>query len=215
MIVGSTALPEQVAADVIMSSFDSAGQRCSALRVLCLQEEIVDHFLAMLRGEMQELRIGNTEDVRQDVGPVIDEGARAGLEAHVGNLYVNRNIIGAVVGVQPFGGEGLSGTGPKAGGPLYLHRLLRRSPGPNPRRFTRPKVAPAFAAMAGWLESGARSLLDGDTVANLRDRPDAYRTARLANLALSLPGPTGEDNSIRFVPRGRVAAIESVLRRQL
>ena len=299
MIVDSTALPEQVAADVIMSSFDSAGQRCSALRVLCLQEEIADHFLAMLRGAMQELRIGNTADVRKDVGPVIDEAARAGLEAHVesmrerghlvkrlqlpddcahgsyvaptlieidsldalereqfgpilhvlryrsadldklverlnatgygltmgvhsridetiervarqahvGNLYVNRNIIGAVVGVQPFGGEGLSGTGPKAGGPLYLHRLLRRSPGPDLRRFARPKVAPGFAAMADWLECGARTLLDGDTLAILRDRSDAYRAARLANLELRLPGPTGEDNSIRFVPRGRVAAI--------
>lgn len=299
MIVDSTALPEQVAADVIMSSFDSAGQRCSALRVLCLQEEIADHFLDMLRGSMRELRIGNTADVRNDVGPVIDEDARAGLEAHVetmrgrghrverlqlsddcahgsyvaptlieidsldaiereqfgpilhvlryrsgeldelverinatgygltmgvhsridetiervaarahvGNLYVNRNIIGAVVGVQPFGGEGLSGTGPKAGGPLYLHRLLRRSPGPDLRRFPRPQVAPAFAALSDWLESGARTLLDGDTLAMLRDRADAYRAARLVSLELQLPGPTGEDNALRFVPRGTVAGV--------
>jgi RHH-type proline utilization regulon transcriptional repressor/proline dehydrogenase/delta 1-pyrroline-5-carboxylate dehydrogenase len=215
MIVDSTALPEQVVADVLMSSFDSAGQRCSALRVLCLQEEIADHVLNMLAGAARALSIGDPADVRVDIGPVIDDDARAGLERHIvamraagarvsrlqisdacargtfvaptvieigsladlerevfgpvlhvlrydpadiakvgaalaakgygltlgvhsrlesfaeaviaavpaGNVYVNRTIVGAVVGVQPFGGSGLSGTGPKAGGPHYLPRF--------------------------------------------------------------------------------------------
>jgi RHH-type proline utilization regulon transcriptional repressor/proline dehydrogenase/delta 1-pyrroline-5-carboxylate dehydrogenase len=212
MIVDSSALPEQVVDDALASAFDSAGQRCSALRVLFLQEDIADETLRMLIGAARELRIGDPLDYATDVGPVIDEEARAALEAHkqrmrkeakelidlplgeaqaagsyvspaifeipaismlerevfgpilhvvrfsgdqlgevcdainatgfgltlglhsrikatadfvgarvkVGNFYVNRNQIGAVVGVQPFGGEGLSGTGPKAGGPHYL-----------------------------------------------------------------------------------------------
>jgi RHH-type proline utilization regulon transcriptional repressor/proline dehydrogenase/delta 1-pyrroline-5-carboxylate dehydrogenase len=212
MIVDSSALPEQVVDDALSSAFDSAGQRCSALRVLFLQEDVADATLRMLIGAARELTIGDPLDYATDVGPVIDEEARATLEAHkahmrkearelldlklnealrhgtyvapaiyeipsigllkrevfgpilhvvrfsgdrlgdvcdainttgygltlglhsrikatadfvagrvkVGNLYVNRNQIGAVVGVQPFGGEGLSGTGPKAGGPHYL-----------------------------------------------------------------------------------------------
>jgi len=212
MIVDSSALPEQVVDDALASAFDSAGQRCSALRVLFLQEEVAEGVLHMLIGAARELKIGDPFDYATDVGPVIDEEARAALEAHkarmrkearelldlplgaehaagtyvspaiyeipalsmlkrevfgpilhvvryasgclgevceainatgygltlglhsrvkatadfvadhvkVGNFYVNRNQIGAVVGVQPFGGEGLSGTGPKAGGPHYL-----------------------------------------------------------------------------------------------
>ncbi|MDO8954560.1 MAG: bifunctional proline dehydrogenase/L-glutamate gamma-semialdehyde dehydrogenase PutA [Gammaproteobacteria bacterium] len=215
MIVDSSALPEQVVKDVIASAFDSAGQRCSALRVLFLQEDIADSTIEMLKGAMDELRVGDPNLLSTDIGPVIDEEARDNLLAHielmkheatlihqvrlsseaklgtfvpptafelsslsslkrevfgpilhiirfkaaelnkvveqinntgygltfgihsriqetidylcqnirVGNVYVNRNIIGAVVGVQPFGGQGLSGTGPKAGGPLYLPRL--------------------------------------------------------------------------------------------
>ena len=216
LIADSSALCEQIVRDVLASAFNSAGQRCSALRVLFLQADIADKVLGMLRGGMQELRIGNPTDIRTDVGPVIDEEALNLLEAHqrkldsfaapvhscvldselcahgtffapcvyeidslerlerevfgpilhvirwrsdqleqvcdaisnsgygltlgihsridetvkrivdrlhVGNTYVNRNIIGAVVGVQPFGGEGLSGTGPKAGGPHYLYRF--------------------------------------------------------------------------------------------
>jgi RHH-type transcriptional regulator, proline utilization regulon repressor / proline dehydrogenase / delta 1-pyrroline-5-carboxylate dehydrogenase len=212
MIVDSSALPEQVVDDALASAFDSAGQRCSALRVLFLQEGVADETLRMLTGAARELKIGDPFDYATDVGPVIDEEAREALEAHkarmrtearelvdlpldethaagtyvapaiyeipalsmlerevfgpvlhvvrysgdrlgevcaainatgygltlglhsrikatadyvaarvkVGNMYVNRNQIGAVVGVQPFGGEGLSGTGPKAGGPHYL-----------------------------------------------------------------------------------------------
>ena len=215
MLVDSTALAEQVVDDVIASAFHSAGQRCSALRVLCLQEEIADEVLTMLRGAMQTLAIGDPSDPATDVGPVIDFSAVATLETHVaalnrnarrtaacelpracrhgtffapcafeidavgqlteevfgpvlhvvryrrgnletlmeeltrtgygltlgvhsrldgfaddafartlaGNVYVNRNMIGAVVGVNPFGGRGLSGTGPKAGGPHYLLRF--------------------------------------------------------------------------------------------
>jgi RHH-type proline utilization regulon transcriptional repressor/proline dehydrogenase/delta 1-pyrroline-5-carboxylate dehydrogenase len=215
MIVDSTALPEQVARDAVASAFDSAGQRCSALRVLFLQEDVADKMLDMVLGAMDQLQIGDPMDPATDVGPVIDEAARKTLmlhaahmereakllrklalgpeheagvffpphvfeidaisqlerevfgpvlhvvryaadkldkvceainasgygltlgvhsrieetaafvraRAHVGNLYVNRNQIGAVVGVQPFGGEALSGTGPKAGGPHYLFRF--------------------------------------------------------------------------------------------
>jgi len=215
MIVDSSALPEQVVNDAIASAFGSAGQRCSALRILCVQEEIADRVEELIAGAMQELVIGDPALLATDVGPVIDaealgvleqhakaivRGARwshrallpAGLEhgsfmaplaveirsiaelrrevfgpvlhvlrwkareleqlidainatgygltlgihtridstvdrvrarARVGNVYVNRNMIGAVVGVQPFGGCGLSGTGPKAGGPHYLHRF--------------------------------------------------------------------------------------------
>ena len=211
MIVDSSALPEQVVDDALASAFDSAGQRCSALRVLFLQDDVADATLNMLVGAAREIRIGDPFDYATDVGPVIDEEARAALEAircacerrrascsislgrgalarylcragdlrdpvdlgaqprgirpnpargsllwrplgevceainatdygltlglhsrikatadfvadraKVGNMYVNRNQIGAVVGIQPFGGEGLSGTGPKGGRPRYL-----------------------------------------------------------------------------------------------
>jgi RHH-type proline utilization regulon transcriptional repressor/proline dehydrogenase/delta 1-pyrroline-5-carboxylate dehydrogenase len=215
MIVDSTALPEQVVRDVLISSFQSAGQRCSALRVLFLQEDVAEKMLSMLAGAMEELVVGDPAWLSSDVGPVIDSEAKAMLDRHArrmeaegrlirrarlgpgtehgsffapvafeidslarlerevfgpvlhviryradrldevieavndtgygltlgihsridstveyiharlhaGNAYVNRNMIGAVVGVQPFGGEGLSGTGPKAGGPRYLYRF--------------------------------------------------------------------------------------------
>ena len=215
MLVDSSALPEQVVLDVVASSFNSAGQRCSALRVLFVQEDIAERTLEVLKGYMQQLRIGDPALLETDIGPVIDKAAKEGLDAHrawiktqgtvvhelplpaecahgtfvsplaveipsldvlkgevfgpvlhivrwkanaldeviaqinrtgfgltlgihsridrqvdyiqrrirVGNVYVNRNMIGAVVGVQPFGGQGLSGTGPKAGGPYYLHRF--------------------------------------------------------------------------------------------
>jgi len=303
MIVDSTALPEQVVADVIASSFDSAGQRCSALRVLCLQKDIADTTLHMLRGALDELRIGDPADVRTDVGPVIDADARNGLEAHVarmqaagqpvhrlalppacangtfvaptlielkdltqlgreqfgpilhvirfagkdidalvdqinatgygltmgvhsridetvarvaarahvGNLYVNRNIIGAVVGVQPFGGEGLSGTGPKAGGPLYLHRLLQRSPGADlnggSMEVHAAPLPPAFDALVAWLDTHGRQHFDGDALSRLRDAADACRARALSGVALTLPGPTGEDNRLHFVPRGQIAGV--------
>jgi RHH-type proline utilization regulon transcriptional repressor/proline dehydrogenase/delta 1-pyrroline-5-carboxylate dehydrogenase len=210
MIVDSTALTEQVVQDVVTSAFGSAGQRCSALRVLLIQEDVAERTLEMLAGAMDTLTVGDPADPATDVGPVIDTAAHKRLmdyrasqqgnwihtvaalgEGHfvpptairlpsldaltqewfgpilhiatwkagdleatiaainakgfgltmglhsriarnaetvealarVGNLYVNRSMIGAIVGSQPFGGEGLSGTGPKAGGPHYLHRF--------------------------------------------------------------------------------------------
>lgn len=215
MIVDSSSLPEQVTADVMRSAFDSAGQRCSALRILCLQEDIADSYIKMIVGAMKELKVGDSKYIDTDVGPVIDKEAADNLNAYIeqkkkqfklvyqsqpnestqkgtfvmptafeinklsdlgreqfgpilhilrfkanqldtlikdinatgygltagvhsrinevmnyvknnikaGNVYVNRNIVGAVVGVQPFGGQGKSGTGPKAGGPYYMHRL--------------------------------------------------------------------------------------------
>ncbi|RVU49499.1 L-glutamate gamma-semialdehyde dehydrogenase [Rubrivivax rivuli] len=212
MVVDSTALPEQVVDAVVQSAFRSAGQRCSALRLLCVHEGIADGVIEMLRGAMAELRVGDPAELATDVGPLIDDeaftaigaqvrrlrgeakllgetpvrssfprllapiafeigriaelkteifgpvlhvvrwggdvnevvrqinalgyGLTLGVQtridsraqriadtARIGNVYVNRNMIGAVVGVQPFGGEGLSGTGPKAGGPHYLYRF--------------------------------------------------------------------------------------------
>ena len=212
MLVDSSALPEQVVDAVVQSAFRSAGQRCSALRLLCVHESIADGLIGMLAGAMAELVVGDPAQLASDVGPVIDGEALASLQRHVarleqearliartpvtsshprllapvafelarvsdlreeifgpvlhvvrwrgdvealvaeinalgygltlgvqtridsrarriaelarvGNVYVNRNMIGAVVGVQPFGGEGLSGTGPKAGGPHYLYRF--------------------------------------------------------------------------------------------
>ena len=260
MVVDSSALAEQVVLDVLTSAFDSAGQRCSALRLLCVQEDCADHVLDMLRGAMHELRAGNPDMLSTDVGPVIDTEARANILAHIGamreagckveqlalgaecrhgsfvpptlieighvgalkkevfgpvlhviryrrdqldalidainatgygltfgvhtrldetvarvseriragNIYVNRNIVGAVVGVQPFGGENLSGTGPKAGGPLYLLRLLS----------TRPAGLPSWCDMT-----------------------------RPGGATLTLPGPTGESNTYHLKPRGTVLCI--------
>ena len=249
MLVDSSALLEQVVRDVIASAFDSAGQRCSALRILCVQDDVADDLLAMLRGAVAELRVGTTDMLSSDVGPVISYQAQATITAHieamrssgkkvdqfgldaetafgifvapaiieiddiaqlgrevfgpalhvlryerrhmrnimrqinetgygltlglhsridqtiaevldlakVGNVYVNRNVIGAIVGVQPFGGHGLSGTGPKAGGPLYLGRLVQCA----------TSCAPS---------------------------PDT---------TLELPGPVGERNLYMVRPRGR------------
>jgi RHH-type proline utilization regulon transcriptional repressor/proline dehydrogenase/delta 1-pyrroline-5-carboxylate dehydrogenase len=222
LVADSSALAEQLVGDAIVSAFDSAGQRCSALRILCLQDDIAERVLAMLRGAMNELSIGNPDRLSTDIGPVISKEAQKRLLDHIehmrtrghavyqpplpagtgaglfvpptlieieavadltgevfgpvlhvlryprgrleavirevnrtgfgltfgvqsridemvarateasaaGNQYVNRNLIGAVVGVQPFGGHGLSGTGPKAGGPLYIYRLLAERPVP-------------------------------------------------------------------------------------
>jgi RHH-type proline utilization regulon transcriptional repressor/proline dehydrogenase/delta 1-pyrroline-5-carboxylate dehydrogenase len=286
MVVDSSALPEQVVADILASAFDSAGQRCSALRVLCLQEEIADRVLHMLKGAMAELAIGSPDRLDTDIGPVITEPAAAGIAAHVaamraaghavhaldlpqacrhgsfvaptlielpdiaalereifgpvlhvvryrrtefdrlvaainatgygltfgihtridetvarltaqieaGNIYVNRNIVGAVVGVQPFGGHGLSGTGPKAGGPLYLHRLLASAPDAVPGLTPPATPDPAAAELLAWLRQTGR---DADRVA-------AIIETSLAGLSLSLPGPVGERNIYSLAPRGIV-----------
>ncbi|WDQ97908.1 bifunctional proline dehydrogenase/L-glutamate gamma-semialdehyde dehydrogenase PutA [Devosia sp. J2-20] len=247
MIVDSTALPEQAVRDIIASAFQSAGQRCSALRILYLQEDAAERTIEMLKGAMDELTLGDPWTLANDIGPVIDEPARAKIQAHIdtytkagklihhlkapvggtyvapavlkvngiaeiaeeifgpvlhiatfkadqidaviadinasgygltfgmhtrissrvtavsravraGNIYINRNQIGAVVGSQPFGGEGLSGTGPKAGGPHYVQRFTT-APGPT-------DSAPVV-----------------------------------------LPGPTGESNIMHSAPRGRVLCL--------
>lgn len=243
LLADSSALPEQLVADALTSAFDSAGQRCSALRVLCLQDDICDKVRPLLSGAMAELLIGNPERLSTDVGPVISEEARDRLNKHIermraaghkveqarlpdetkaglfvpptlidiesiseltgevfgpvlhvlrfprerleevvreanatgfaltfgvhsrideiveratdasnaGNQYVNRNLIGAVVGVQPFGGHGLSGTGPKAGGPLYLLRLLGERP------ISQPVTAPVELPIGGEGPVGERN----------------------------------------------------------
>jgi RHH-type proline utilization regulon transcriptional repressor/proline dehydrogenase/delta 1-pyrroline-5-carboxylate dehydrogenase len=308
MIVDSSALTEQVVTDVVASAFDSAGQRCSALRVLCIQEDVADHTLQMLRGAMAECRMGNPERLSTDIGPVIDAEAKANIENHiealrakgrkvyqaaqnntddskewsrgtfikptlieldsfdemkkeifgpvlhvvrysrqnldalidqineagygltlgihtridetiqrvtmrakVGNLYVNRNMVGAVVGVQPFGGEGLSGTGPKAGGPLYLYRLLASRPdeavnallngndNPMPLDATvRESLLVPHQALTEWAAK------DEPGIATVCGE---FAEWSQGGTLLTLPGPTGERNTYALLPRERVLAL--------
>ncbi|MEH2921967.1 trifunctional transcriptional regulator/proline dehydrogenase/L-glutamate gamma-semialdehyde dehydrogenase [Samsonia erythrinae] len=301
MIVDSSALTEQVVNDIIASAFDSAGQRCSALRLLCLQEEVADRTLEMLRGAMAEYRMGNPERLSTDIGPLIDAEAKENVEQHiqtmrakghtvfqaaypqdeeawrrgtfvkptlielgavgelkkevfgpvlhvvryqrqqlddviaqinaagygltlgvhtridetiqrvtsrakVGNQYVNRNMVGAVVGVQPFGGEGLSGTGPKAGGPLYLYRLLAHRPdeaivdaltklngGQAPDVADRTSLQAGLQALEAWAIAGERPAL-----AMLCQR---YREHSVSGITQLLSGPTGESNTYTLLPR--------------
>ena len=289
MIVDSSALPEQVVNDVLASAFDSAGQRCSALRVLCLQEDIADKTIEMLHGAMQELRVGQPDRLQVDIGPVIDEAARHNLlthieqmrtrghavhalslsadcengsfvaptvieiaslseltkevfgpvlhvlrfrrdnmpqlvaqinasgfgltlgvhsridetidyisqACHVGNIYVNRNIVGAVVGVQPFGGEAKSGTGPKAGGPLYLKRLQRQAESALYGHTVYERTTPAsLQALLLWAKS--------EGLDQLVLRGEQYLQHSPYKVTQVLPGPTGERNTLAFVPRGRI-----------
>ena len=286
LIVDSSALPEQVVQDVLSSAFDSAGQRCSALRVLFLQEDIADKTIRMLKGALGELRVGSPDRLATDIGPVIDAEAQRNLLAHierlratakqhfalelpasvtaqgtfvpptvleigslaelkqevfgpvlhivryrradlgkvidainatgygltlgvhsridetidfitsrshVGNVYVNRNIVGAVVGVQPFGGEGKSGTGPKAGGPLYVKRLQRHA-APLRAHGTQPYAA--LSALLVWARNNGHQDIVG--------LGETYGRTQLNGTTLALPGPTGEKNSLAFVPRGVV-----------
>ena len=266
MLVDSTALPEQAVRDILASSFQSAGQRCSALRCLYLQEDVADTILHMLFGAMDELSLGDPWHLATDIGPLIDAEAQASIRAHietaraegrvlkelaaprgghfipptvirisgiemmqreifgpvlhvatfrapeidsvveavnatgygltfglhtriddrvqriverlhVGNTYVNRNQIGAVVGSQPFGGEGLSGTGPKAGGPHYL------------ARFTAAPAPAAHPEDAATAPAAAQAALDAPP----------HQPARITTQ--DLPGPTGESNRLSSVPR--------------
>lgn len=291
LIVDSSALPEQVVQDALSSAFDSAGQRCSALRVLFLQEEIADKTIRILKGAMQELRVGVPDRLSTDIGPVIDAEARDnllahiertkrsaksvyslplpdGLEAHgtfvaptlleigslselthevfgpvlhiirykraalpqliesinasgfgltlgvhsridetidfiashahVGNIYVNRNIVGAVVGVQPFGGEGKSGTGPKAGGPLYIKRLQRAA---LPLLRHERQATPGLDALMVWARTHGQQ-----RVIALAEQ---YMRTTLLGSTLALPGPTGERNTLSFANRGVVLCAAS------
>lgn len=289
MIVDSTALPEQVVLDVVNSGFDSAGQRCSALRVLYLQSDIADKIIDMIKGAMQELKIGSPMDWSVDIGPVIDEKSQKNLLSHIdkmrqtaryvyqvqqdynnkngyfvaptlieigsikeieqevfgpiihvirfdnnellnviseinstgfgltssihtrieqranmfynkinaGNVYINRNMIGAVVGVQPFGGEGLSGTGPKAGGPLYLERLVTNSTYEwSNQDYKLSQSINNFIIklnQCGVLQNDANELLQYAL---------SIGKKILLNNKITLEGPTGEDNFMVFTPRG-------------
>ncbi|MBR9764451.1 MAG: bifunctional proline dehydrogenase/L-glutamate gamma-semialdehyde dehydrogenase PutA [Rhodobacteraceae bacterium] len=288
MIVDSTALPEQAVRDIVASSFQSAGQRCSALRCLYLQEDIAPQMIEMIKGAMDELRVGDPWQLSTDVGPVIDEEARSGIadylakaraagrllhelsvpeggtfvaptllqvggieemdreifgpvlhvatfkgrdlgrviaainatgfgltfglhtridtrvqevtEAiHAGNLYVNRNQIGAIVGSQPFGGEGLSGTGPKAGGPNYLDRF-RAAPAPMAGEVDGPVSADRLERKLAGFSEGApvsEQLMPGPT--GELNRLAAYQRAPLLCMG---PGPEAE--------AAQVAAVEAL-----
>ena len=272
MIVDSTALHEQAVTDVVASAFQSAGQRCSALRCLYVQEDVAEDFLTMLLGAMDELTLGDPWSLSTDVGPVIDAEAAADIQAYinearaegrllkqldapagghfvgpaiirvegieslhgeifgpvlhvatyavdqldqvihqinqrgygltfglhtriddrvqhivdrvqVGNIYVNRNQIGAIVASQPFGGEGLSGTGPKAGGPDYVSR---------------------FSAQCKPSRSDTGALADGEEAVDsetLSQRLSALPTGGMPARGLDMPGPTGESNRLYHVPR--------------
>lgn len=278
MIVDSTALPEQAIKDVIASAFQSAGQRCSALRVLYVQEDVLETFSEMLYGAMDELDVGNPWQFETDVGPVINQAAKGQIDAHIekaksegrllkqisvpplgtfvgpavirirsileldqeifgpvmhlatykaselssviddinatgfgltfgmhsriddrvekvtkqlnaGNMYINRNQIGAIVGSQPFGGEGLSGTGPKAGGPFYV------------QRFTDP------GSTSGSRGDGPAA--DAAAVQAMLDSVHVHRGQALKTLAL--PGPTGESNQLSLYGRGTVLCLGPTL----
>jgi RHH-type transcriptional regulator, proline utilization regulon repressor / proline dehydrogenase / delta 1-pyrroline-5-carboxylate dehydrogenase len=326
MIVDSTALPEQVVDAVVQSAFRSAGQRCSALRLLCVHESIADGVIEMLQGAMAELEVGDPARLQTDVGPVIDDEAHGGIQkhvqrlkaearllgetqvdtgafprlvppvafelpavrdlkaeifgpvlhvvrwggdpegvvrevnalgygltfgiqtridsraerlaklAHIGNVYVNRNMIGAVVGVQPFGGEGLSGTGPKAGGPHYLLRFTADADAGPTAMATSPAAATsgmpasdvsaalrsALDALAGqraswasttaadrvrWLARAAGAV--GDSAVAQAWRQLASHAER-ALAPQPLPGPTGESNELRLHGRGIFAFVGDV-----
>ncbi|MDM0005371.1 trifunctional transcriptional regulator/proline dehydrogenase/L-glutamate gamma-semialdehyde dehydrogenase [Variovorax sp. J22G73] len=295
MIVDSSALVEQVVTDVIASAFDSAGQRCSALRILCVQEDIAERTIEMLQGAMAECTLGNPEHLCVDIGPVIDLEAKQALERHieamrakgrrvfqvarahggdtlagtfvtptlieiaqideldrevfgpvlhvlryarteldalldqinatgygltlgvhsridetiqkivsrvkVGNLYVNRNMVGAVVGVQPFGGEGLSGTGPKAGGPLYLNRLLSSAPACGAQRDGPLSMSAPLAALRQWCDTATPPRPE---LAALCER---YAGESRSGTELLLDGPTGERNAYRLSAREAVLCL--------
>jgi RHH-type proline utilization regulon transcriptional repressor/proline dehydrogenase/delta 1-pyrroline-5-carboxylate dehydrogenase len=305
MIVDSTALTEQAVRDILISSFQSAGQRCSALRMLYVQEEARERLLEMLYGAMEALTIGDPWNLATDVSPVIDTDAQQDISAYTaaceaagkllkilpapaqgtyvspavievdgiadmerevfgpilhvssfkareidsivddinargygltfglhtriddrvqqiveriraGNAYVNRNQIGAIVGSQPFGGEGLSGTGPKAGGPHYVERFQRRA--------TTEDVAAPRGDVLGTESIQAK--IDGLDARNWAARPDRVAVLRkalagsgsiirraLAETAAfdmtpqTLPGPTGESNRLSLHPKGTVLCL--------
>lgn len=289
LIVDSSALPEQVVQDVLISAFDSAGQRCSALRILCLQHDIYDKTMQMLYGAMNELHIGYPDRLGVDIGPVIDLEAKNKLlahidhlsrqanslfqiplsdltkdghfvpptvieisdlsqlkqevfgpvlhviryqrdelpklinqinqtgygltlgvhsridetiqyvieHAHVGNIYINRNIVGAVVGVQPFGGEGKSGTGPKAGGPLYLKRLqLNCDDQISGHSIFERQSSELLNTLLIWLKTHGHE--------KMAERAEKYALNSPRKMTLILPSPTGERNTLAFASRGKI-----------
>lgn len=307
MIVDSSALTEQVVLDVVSSAFDSAGQRCSALRILCVQEDSAATVIKMLKGAMQQLIVGNPAILKTDIGPVIDDEAKQTIDQHiqkmkskgypvhqlmfgatsyneldkgtfvvptaielpnlddlqrevfgpvlhiitykygeleqlisrinakgygltmglhtridetiqtviqhaeVGNLYINRNIVGAVVGVQPFGGEGLSGTGPKAGGPLYMYRLMQQCS--NKVLATPFAMKTEQTAFEGFNREVYKSLQNWAK----QHLPQANREIEPFGVGkfYELQGPTGESNQYIILPRHRVLSIADTEQDQL
>jgi RHH-type proline utilization regulon transcriptional repressor/proline dehydrogenase/delta 1-pyrroline-5-carboxylate dehydrogenase len=308
MIVDSTALPEQVVRDVIASAFQSAGQRCSALRMLYLQEDIADHLLDMLYGAMDQLVVANPNALSTDVGPVIDQLAKdkivkhcasfaaqgkllktidaptqglfvaptvlkvTGIEelaeeifgpilhvatfkgkdlgkvidtinaqkygltfgvhsrvesrvhflsSHIkaGNTYINRNQIGAVVGSQPFGGEGLSGTGPKAGGPHYLKRFLKpqllasKKPAQQATVIATSLVQStidsviASSAAKKWRKAKQRQSVLSQWLTELANSAPLLEAIAATHDPINMAGPTGELNVLSQVPRGLVLCL--------
>lgn len=298
MIVDSSALSEQVVQDVVNSAFDSAGQRCSALRVLYLQSDIADGTIEMLKGAMARLNVGRTQKLSTDIGPVIDKVAQMRLLTHIyemgkiakdqyqvaidptindaglfvpptmfeidsisrltkevfgpvlhiiryeakdfskviaeinssgfgltsgihtrinetieewingieaGNLYVNRNVVGAIVGVQPFGGQGLSGTGPKAGGPLYLQRLANRT------EWNIEGLEGDAKVDLSSLKSAMSKVLSGTELQNVNDLIQEVSRTSPVGKVLQTPGVTGEENYMTLVPRGEVAISNGAL----
>lgn len=296
MIVDSTALPEQVVRDVVASAFQSAGQRCSALRMLYVQREVADKLLDMLFGAMDELRVDDPWYLHSDVGPVIDQAAKDKIDAHcrdmeeqgrllkqlptpdsglfvgpavirldgieqleeeifgpvlhiatfdadridevvdainekgygltfglhtrvdnrveqivkrieVGNIYVNRNQIGAVVGTQPFGGEGLSGTGPKAGGPFYLPRFCRQAV----ETFEQSNVEEVDVKTLQSALDQCRRLPVGSDISGeintLAKKMDLRSVDYPSFDVTELPGPTGENNQWSTHPRGVILCL--------
>ncbi len=131
--------------------------------------------------------------------------------ARAGNIYVNRNMIGAVVGVQPFGGEGLSGTGPKAGGPLYLHRLLRSGPPARLEGVRDEKKLEPLSELAKWVEGAASGLVSEAERTRLAETFERYRKESPLPVEMTLTGPVGEDNTLRFLPRGTVLGISNAI----
>ncbi|WWO96497.1 MAG: trifunctional transcriptional regulator/proline dehydrogenase/L-glutamate gamma-semialdehyde dehydrogenase [Candidatus Dasytiphilus stammeri] len=302
MIVDSSALTEQVVLDIIHSAFDSAGQRCSALRLLCIQEDVAEYTINMLQGAMREYLIGSPDQLETDIGPVITRTSKKNIEsyihtmrarkykifqsslgssaacntnighfipptlieinsinelkseifgpvlhivrfnryslptiissindtgygltlglhtriddtitkvnahANIGNLYINRNIVGAVVGVQPFGGEGLSGTGPKAGGPLYLYRLLSTYP----EDAVSLQIADYEKQHSSLIKRTKSHLFYSQQifkswvtthVSYLAKICQKFEKLSECGTTLLLQGPTGEDNTYSLLPR--------------
>jgi RHH-type proline utilization regulon transcriptional repressor/proline dehydrogenase/delta 1-pyrroline-5-carboxylate dehydrogenase len=174
-----------------------------------VEEEIFGPVLHILRwkaGELDRLieninalGYGLTLGIQSRIDETVN---RIASRARVGNLYVNRNMVGAVVGTQPFGGESRSGTGPKAGGPLYLYRLVQGMPA-LPANLIAPTVPAAFLEFERWIESGPKGL-DVAHLSRLRAAAKIYRSRQVVGNRLSLPGPTGEENTLVFLPRNRV-----------
>lgn len=305
MIVDSSALAEQVVTDVLTSAFDSAGQRCSALRVLYVQHDVADRVIAMIKGAMDELHVGDPAKLSTDVGPVIDAEAQRNLLTHIeamkkqahawhqvalhedaphgtfvpptlfeigniswlqrevfgpvlhvirydndqleqvirdinrtgygltfgmhsridesvataingitaGNLYINRNIVGAVVGVQPFGGEGLSGTGPKAGGPFYLYRLTRSLQWR--ARYVSVQQPVTLDGLSALQQVLPKLSLTAADIERVKDLIDHQRDLSPLTEVLELPGPTGESNQLCFAARGRIGLTGGTLPEQI